>query len=77
MIAQSNKELRIIEQLEISIMDSESKKNLCKSGNIIMIFRLGKGCPYIVNYNEIYKTKKDRLCVVREAIKDEDLNRLT
>jgi len=66
---QSDKELAVIKQVDISEMSEDERKETLKEAKILEVLNH----PNITRFREVYKTKRGKLCIVMDYCDDGDL----
>ncbi len=69
MQCQSDKELAVIKQVDISEMSEDERKETLKEAKILEVLNH----PNITRFREVYKTKRGKLCIVMDYCDDGDL----
>ena len=66
---QSDKQMAVIKQVDISEMPEDERKETLKEAKILEVLNH----PNITRFREVYKTKRGKLCIVMDYCDDGDL----
>ena len=68
-LAQSTKQVYVMKQIDLNFMDDNEKSEAFREAKLLEILRH----PNIIEFNEVFKTKSGKLCIVMELGENGDL----